>query len=49
VSAATDPKGSCADCHRTSPATKPGEATKPGVFVAVLVREAKAAYWCRRP
>jgi hypothetical protein len=49
VSAAADPRGSCADCHRTSPATKAGEATKPGVFVAVLVREAKASYWCRRP
>lgn len=49
VSAKTDPKGSCAQCHQTSPASRAGEATQPGVFVAVLVREAKAAYWCRRP
>lgn len=49
VRSAVDPKGSCADCHRTSPATKAGEATKPGVFVAVQVVAAKAAYWCRRP
>lgn len=49
VSSAADAKGSCAECHRTSPATKAGEATKPGVFVAVQVIAAKAAYWCRRP
>ncbi len=49
VSSAADSRGSCADCHRTSPVTKVGEPTARGVFVAVLVREAKAFYWCRRP
>jgi hypothetical protein len=49
VSSAADPKGSCAECHTTAPATKVGQATDRGVFVAVGSISANSAYWCRRP